>query len=100
MNKQTKTITLDGAKACIKQMITEWENGIGFEGNERFSEGMQTALNIFNRVEQVNDDDMAVLWMIKEKGLRVDWNPRYGWHTGDWYGFSPVKEAKEMGWEG
>lgn len=100
MKEQTKTITITLNEA--KAIIQCWIDGDP-EPDEEYYKGLlnerKECLNILNQIEQVNEEERAVIWLMKNQGWNIYWsNNRDGWVRSGFSPIAPIKEANKLGW--
>lgn len=104
MNK-TK-LTQDEAKAEIEGLAVSCDLQARGPGDKFYAKGLAVASAILARVEMPSEEDMAVLWLIREWQWTIGRNTRgwlkVEWNEGDYVVrlISPTEEAKKLGWGG
>lgn len=110
---ETKILTLDEAKQQIAGYRKALADGPSWARTLKSqAEALGTALNILARVEHSSEEDMAVLWLMREKGWMIAMESS-GLVKGYWYKyffshehgqmiglpFNPTEEARKLGWK-
>lgn len=104
---EQKSLTLDEAKAEIQKIVDDALGERYLEDRVIGGSGPQLILEFLARVEQPSEEDMAVLWLIRN-GTPVVWvNLKHyqGWCVdthktySDWREITPTEEARKLGWK-
>jgi len=105
---EQKSLTLDEAKGRMEHI-----RRVSIEYNDLPRINCATdCIDLLARVEQPSEDDMAVLWLMREKGWMIAMESS-GLVKGYWYKyffshehgqmiglpFNPTEEARKLGWK-
>jgi len=100
---ETKSLTLNEAKGRMEHI-----SRVSIEYNDLPRINCATdCIDLLARVEQPSEEDMAVLWLMREKRWEMAWTLN-GWitqlsdpHDGHnyWLSINPTEEAKKLGWK-
>lgn len=93
---EQKSLTLNEAKGRMEHI-----RRVAIEYNDLPRINCATdCIDLLARVEMPSEEDMAVLWLIREKSWNCFYDERNGWYELEkGHYFNPTEEARKLGWK-